>query len=262
MTGTADKSIDCDIVYRAYIILSNFVTERDKQFLKADMHGVSLFEFECEVWAETEFYQHTLHSRKRLLPRGGICLKVKHLAGCGEIYLCEKLYTDGKVVMLYVMKNFAGVALCGFYQVNDEVFFSPLADGKLGDPIGKEFVARNVENFVLEVYAFLTCGIEVKRKRNKAVRIYENEAAFRADHVLSQVCLIKQEVAHREIASECCLTSGKSSVLVEISPYVRKLSIGWKASEEAMANAERYGIELGVGETFVTGFEKSVWVKE
>lgn len=141
------------------------------------------------------------------------------------------------------------------------MFFSGLFETKNIKGIDYNSV---IENFILEVYAFLTCVIEVKTNKSKAVQTFETEAEMKKVFYLNRVYLLRKEQPKRSSGTKQKITANELNNLIKIrkhiKAYIRKLPAGQETSDDAKALASAYGIELEKGYTFVSEFEKTVYI--
>ncbi|EOU1651067.1 hypothetical protein OQL15_000976 [Clostridium perfringens] len=196
------------------------------------------FDGDIRVVNDTEYYKKSLRIRKYMLPQNGLICEVQDIESIKEILFMEK-FLDNGVVMLYRLKMNNGRYTSGFYDINNEFFFSVWRGSLEG-----EICHKMIENFVLEAYLRVTTN----RIDNEEDLGYYNNFNFyyKYDDELSQVS--KKKYRKGEYFKE----------ITKIKPYIRKLPQGAKASDEARELALKYGYLLEDGETFVNEFKKNL----
>lgn len=176
-----------------------------------------------------------LQSRRRLLPKEGVIIeRVEGTEGIGELWMAERLYRDTLYMIFKLKVN--GNSLVGYYNTRSEFFFTILRDAE-------GFMRQHImfQAFILDIYAHLTTdedrGIVLVVHDKKATR----ETGKHSTHIFDKRFLKEAEV--------------------DVDFYIRKLPVGSVASPEAIANANRYGIKLLEGETFVKPFTRKTYNK-
>ena len=195
------------------------------------------FEGNIRAINDTAYYKEALMTRKYMLPQNGLVCEVQEIEAIEEILLMER-FLDNGVVMLYKLKMSNGGYTSGFYDINNKLFFSVWRSS-----INGQRYHKMIENFVLETYTRATTN-SINTNDDLG---YENSFKFyyKFDEEQSSS---KHKYRKGEYIQE----------VATIKPYIRKLPIGAKASDEAKELASRYGYILEDGETFVSEFKKNI----
>lgn len=218
-------------------------------------------------WFDTDMYKGHLSERKFILPSKGVTCVFKNAGNIQEITFKEKCLED-KIIMLYKIKMDNGKYVSGFYDTKLE-FFNDIwkGSGRWQTEFNTVRISNMFENFILEVYAHLTTGMEVTRKKNAGLLTVDdlNNAGFYFDtqpvmqvfklHSKTEKGTGSKVIERRPFSKSEYITIEKN-----IQPIKRKLPEGAKASEEAVKLAQSMGYVLEKGETFVKPFTKSVRV--
>ena len=146
-----------------------------------------------------------------------------------------------------------------FYDISIKQFFSIWKETDEG-----KIYHYQVENFILEVYCHLTSDIGYDRKKNSKLKVVNDinsvEDYYEQQPIAQFVYNNNENVSNK--SKTPFKRSYDKSQYIEISkfinPFIRKLPLGWKASEQAIKIAEKYGYDLKENETFVKPFEKKV----
>lgn len=206
-------------------------------------------------WKKTEFYQELLDKRNYILDRKGVKLFLKNAGMIDEVLFVEDVTKDNKSILLYRASSYKHGSTMGYYIPSDKDFFSPWKFSN-----GPEAHA-NIENFILELYAELTVGLERDRLRFSAlveVEDLNHLERYRETNIYVQYQTFNALSDRDELKGRRNSTSRQKPHERRFS--IRKLKEGQKASEEALERAREYGIELQDGYTFVKGY--SVGIKD
>jgi hypothetical protein len=218
-------------------------------------------------WFGTDKYIEHLRERKYILPSKGVTCVFKNAGNIQEITFREKCLED-KIIMLYKVKMDNNKYISGFYD-NKLEFFNDIwkGSGRWQTEVNTVRISNMFENFILEVYAHLTTGMEVIYKKNAGILIVEdmkNTGFYFDTQPVMQIFKLnsKVEKGSGERVFERRPFSKSEYIAVEktIQPLKRKLPEGAKASTNAMKLAKSLGYTLEEGETFVGKFTKSVRV--
>jgi succinate dehydrogenase flavin-adding protein (antitoxin of CptAB toxin-antitoxin module) len=115
-----------------------------------------------------------------------------------------------------------------------------------------------IENIVLQNYLNLTCDLTTE-EREEFINFVEEDDPSLPVMIYSK----KEKVSESSKESHFRVFDRREyrAELKGVKGYIRKLPLGATASDEAIANAKRLGIELRTNETFVTEFIKKVYKK-
>jgi hypothetical protein len=179
-----------------------------------------------------------LKERKRLLPKQGVYLTNISNSNIEEVYLLEKFALD-KLFLMYRIKM-DGRYFIGYYDIMQNFFYSLYKDCSLPEA---QVVNFKIENFILELYSIMTT--EVESNIDFVSSIENDEVDIKGNKTYN--------VYNR---------NDYDNTIKHVEAYIRKLPLGAVASDESKKLAERYGIKLGINETFVRAFDKSVRTKK
>jgi hypothetical protein len=194
-----------------------------------------------------------------VLPNHGIQVQCTNCAAINNLYF-QEIWTDNRVILLFRAETKIG-DFSGFYDNKLSFFYSPWNNVKNG-----QVFEDKLENFVLEIYALLVTEEEVQSQWKRIPRLFEQgKVPLVATGTLPVISFYtKEPINGQKKQVDRYRIFDKSSfqkTIAKISPYIRKLPEGAKASEAAMELARQYHYVLREGETFVRPFEKGVYRK-
>jgi hypothetical protein len=205
-----------------------------------------------------ELLQKKLMERQIMLPTTGVYIKLFDCGEIAEIYMVEQIVNDD-VILLYKVTNIDGESTIGYHDTRNELFYSMWKDSSA------EVQCHDVlQNIVLQHYVYLTCAMtkdevaqlyKFKESKEINVRTFEPTAYYETKEKIKTT---KGETVHTRHFDKKQYISD----LADVEPFLRNLPFGQQASEEARQMAERLGITLPNGKTFVKGFQKKVYKKE
>ena len=178
--------------------------------------------------------KEALQNRRRLLPKEGVYIEqIGGAVGVEKLWMSEVLYCD-RLYMVYNLKV-NGNSLVGYYNTSNDFFYSVFHDAQ------SEQKVNNVmfKSLLLEVYANLTSDIDTGMELFVSDNDKHSTHGKRGTHRLDK--------------------SKLKEVSVDVDFYIRKLPVDATASPDAIALAKKYGIKLGVGETFVRPFTRKAY---
>jgi ribosomal protein L17 len=227
-----------------------FINERTKNIMPKDWFPHAEADHLRDlprIWKPTDFYKEQLRRRKYLIDKKGVRVLLKNAGVFREVVLMEDMTKDNKVVMLYRLTTDKGSTV-GFYHLADEIFFSGY---KYSD--GRHF-HDHIENFVLELYTEIVCGLEKDKKRLYAIKEVEDIEYIENEkdtHVYVQYVTYD----HESDGTKRMRRGGTKQRPHERRFALRKLPDNMTASEEAKQRALELGIELQDGYTFVRAYK-------
>lgn len=203
----------------------------------------------------TSLYKKWLLEKQYFLPTNGLRAKYNDSADIKEIYY-QEIWVDNRIVLLYKVTTERG-EFSGFYDTELAFFFSPWEDSRNG----VEFHLF-IENFVLETYCLLTIDSDrLFTDSEWQFRIHQTNT--RPVLALANVPMVVFYLPSKGTAEKGATLqfrifdrSSLQPIMTSVSPYIRRLPQGAKASKEAIDRAKRYHYVLRDGETFVRPFEK------
>lgn len=237
-------------------------------------------------WKSTELYKEGLQRRRYLLPSNGVILKYRNAKSIRELKMKELIKND-TVYMIYQVETDCG-QLCGFYNTQKQIFYSPLT--KSSNPENE----AKFENFILENYYRMTVkDIDFSKKKLSCMLIVnEYKDAEKIGYTQNQPIAVCSYLGGKQrdfqngtgnpetdknlfidgvSLEKRELQSGDGKTVYHrynredyyqeqrsINGYIRKLPKGSSASEQAVDYAKQLGIELEQDETYVKPFIKNV----
>lgn len=244
------------IINNMILIMSGFINNSNLDLIP-DFFFLPLSGFkDIRIWKETKFYKNNINNRKYILPKEGILAEYLN-AGNIKSILFKELYKDNQIYMAYKLTDINNKSIYGIYDVKLMRFYSIYSGGT-----GEKRFGTIIENFVLETYSHLICDMEIKNKRISALKIVES---LNADFYPNQPIVKFSSIIIKENRKTKCIAFNKEKYrkeIISISPFIRKLPIGNKASKDAINNALKFGYQLQDGETFVRGFKKSLYISK
>ena len=250
---------DQQLISNMFFHMTCLIDENCEDILPLPYYLPSLgFRKKLRVWQDTAYYEELLEKRRYMLPAEGILVKLKNSGNFREILIKER-FLNNRIFMLYRLKMDNDKFISGFYDISIKQFFSIWKETDEG-----KIYHYQVENFILEVYCHLTSDIGYDRKKNSKLKVVNDinsvEDYYEQQPIAQFVYNNNENVSNK--SKTPFKRSYDKSQYIEISkfinPFIRKLPLGWKASEQAIKIAEKYGYDLKENETFVKPFEKKV----
>lgn len=218
------------------------------------------------VWYDNEYYKERLMQRNYTLPSETVYADFDFAGGMKRVLLRET-FKDDAVVLIWkfeaVDTTVGNIDSTGYYIPSEKFFYSNYMLGQGGAHL--EGCASAFENLILELYFLLTVRMteeeENHKKRTKMIVCESGVDRKRVDRWNNQPVVtfsIKGKTEDKKSKS-VNRTYNKGSYEyddISIACQIRRLPFGWKASDEALENARRYGYELEDGYTFVLPFER------
>lgn len=262
-----------------------YMNENTKEFIpQCDEIGAVDFEFP-RVWYETEYYKERLKRRNFALPPETVKATLRYANGVKEIWYREVI-KDGKIVVLYrlvaerkndvLRKYFEETEakftdVVGYYIPSEKFFYGYYGTtSKRDDNDSVHKLADALENCVLENYFLLTVRRTEEEKTHKKYSFpliaeeYENvdKVPRWNNQPIVSFSIISND-KKEDLGNKSKRQGNKKYKQgiyeyddVNIACFMRRLPSGYKVSEEAKMNAEKYGYELEEGYTFVVPFER------
>ena len=213
------------------MMLVPFINEKNIDFIKEPFMPPKLEYIQIEDnFKNLNKYCDLLHERRRLIPKKGITIK-GYNGNIENIHLRE-VFLNNTVYMIYRVKSLYGY-IYGYYNTKTDFFYSMYLDSKQIEASRKHLLLRK---YILELYSILTTDIK------SDITLVE----IKKDSIKNKT---KSCVVNRHKLTNC---------VTDVDFYIRKLPMDSYASDTAIELAEKYGIKLGIGETFVRPFKKNV----
>lgn len=239
--------------------IANFINEDTFRFIPSKFYMVAGGFSMPKSVNNSDTYKELLTEKAYFLPHNGVNAILKNSNEISEI-LFQEIFSENRIILLYKVLATNKKEFCGFYDNKLQYFYSPFKDTshekKFHNPL---------ENFILETYCHLTTDIDKSDldliKRIEIVDSFENVSN---DHPAvkflyeenNEIISGKKEKSFRIFEK-----SKYRDNMIKISPYIRKLPMGYKASDEAKTLANEYGYVIRSGETFVKPFDKKIYKK-
>lgn len=248
------------VVTNSVMIMANFINEDTAHLIPKKFNNILKGINIPDIITSTETFREVLKSKRYLLPRTGVKALYKGCRDIKEVYY-QEVFAENRVVLLFKVTDVADKEFYGFYDNKLSLFYSPFND------ISPNHFSEQIENFILENYAYLTTDIE-DLSISKRFLITSN-----IDNVLMTTSYVQYLMDSYKYTNE---NGNKKNLKKEyknfskqeyknyiksIMPFKRKLPTGAKASEEAIELARQYGYIVNEGETFVRPFKKNIYVK-
>lgn len=189
-----------------------------------------------------------LKNRETLLPSRGIECVLNSNNFVNTITLHE-IIKNNSLVLLYNVTFTDNTSTYGFFNPSEGLFYSMWKDSS-----AENTAHIPICNLVLGTYFNLSCS-------NKTVENIKTEEVVNYVETLIDEYFIDDKCEnHRDNKDRRVFSKSEyKSKYMKISPFIRKLPIGAKASESAIEEARKYGITLREGTTFVREFNKVVY---
>ncbi|MDF2879691.1 MAG: hypothetical protein K0R54_248 [Clostridiaceae bacterium] len=263
------KSIEDYMIYNSndqlitnmFYVLSNFISEDTENIVPQNYYRITEMFYAPNIITSTNQYKELLHEKRYHLPSSGVLAEFKNSNQFSKIFF-QEIFTEDRFMLLYKVTATNEKEFSGLYDNKLEFFYCPWTDTNEGKNI-----VGNIENFILEVYCCLTTDIEYKYndslvKRLHVIRSKTDEINSDLPSVVFSYQQNKNNTNEKEKNEIRFFDKTKySEETIRIHPYIRKLPVGAKASDEAIALAQEYHYLLGKNETFVRPFEKKVYKK-
>lgn len=243
-----ESEMDMALLFNKYALVSNsihinsFLIDENTVDMMSSINSIDLSQpIHMPVSDKNIDIDSYLHKRNRFLKNGEI--EIDLLAGEIRKIELKEVFFQNNLYLLYKITNVENKSFTGFYDIEGDFFVSPYT----GMP---NFIdlQNQMRNLILESYIICTCDIDRNDTRFYDLHMHINENPNKDINAIKRY--YKRYNRDNLIAKS-----------TEINSYIRKLPVGSTASQEAIENAQRYGIMLKPGETFVKAFEKTIYKK-
>ena len=187
--------------------------------------------------------------RDNLLPSKGVVCSFKDNNFVKSASLCE-LEDDNKIILVYNVKYINDEETYGFYNPNEEFFYSmwkdSSADMLFNVPLGvlvvglyfylTSYCLEGEDEMLKDIYTYLENMIDYCTMEYDNLNKNNNNSTNKRVH-------ISRKEYH--------------SIYKKVAPYIRNLPAGRKASSQAIEEARKRGIRLTEGKTFVREFNRT-----
>lgn len=211
-----------------------------------------------------------LKKRKRLLPTNGVIIQFDGLHFINSIRMREVMYDDAIHMLFKADLNSVG-EVSGYYNTRTGNFssvFDLMIACKSGDIVD---ISGQLENFILWMYcAAVRDDSDINLQSFSDSMGVSHEARvsiFTIGGSLRDTYSAADSIATDGIAEGNCTKRASrkgnpdryEAVTRTLNGMIRRLPIGWKASERARQLAYYYGLELKDNETYVQPFIRTVY---
>lgn len=251
-------------VSNMYSYMCNFINNNTYDILPVPYADIPpYFNTTIRTYLNSNEYKDMLLKRVYMLPKDGVLVKTSNVNNIQSI-LFKEIVVNNIPYMIYKIELTKNKYISGYYNINNQLFTSPWSLDPWDLVTSKS--NSSIENFVLEVYSYLTTDIDITNPYGlKVVRDIDNYINFEEGIPYIEV-FIKDKKINDIKPNKSYVKHLDKTKFVQIEKtidyYIRKLPIGESASEDAKEQARKYGYELKPNETFVRTFTKKVNIKK
>ena len=201
----------------------------------------------------TDFYKKGLKEKRYFLPPRGVKAFFRNAGDIKEVFFREKFVLN-RIILLFKTKMLDDRCVAGFFDNKYDHFFTPWHSTS-----GYDKMHKPLENFILQNYFNLTTN----EKAESGLEIVDDINSHNKDNSVVQYISRDEEKAETGKGQARVFNKEDYEVsLRDINPFIRRLPVGARASEEAKKRAKELGYILGEGETFVSPHKKTVYKKD
>jgi len=259
-----------DLYTNQHSILAQYINEYTYDILPDPQNAFTSFALPFYAISVLDCQVDTLVSklkkRARTLPTNGVDFvfdfdNLEAAPLVEKIRMKEILYAD-RVIMLYRMWTCSG-EMSGYYDTKDGYLYSLFID------VNDRNLCENMKTFLLYFYSAMVIrdGMEMLKEISDKVVIRDTkDVPYRYSVKLygdngKLINVYEKDGAKRLGAKQTKLRVGDPAYIGEvrtIQGFVRKVGVGKKPSQEAVARAVALGYDLAPDETYVQGFFRTV----
>lgn len=155
----------------------------------------------------------------------------------------KEIFVNDELFLLFKSTLLDDSEISGFYDIVNDLFYSIFTDSVNQEAI---VYATSIEVLIKEIYLIQTADLDIDKTHYK-----EFNMKF-IHHIENNE---KSSVGRKNYVR----AGSYVEEIVNLSAYTRRLPDGAKASDSAIAEARKYGINLGDNETFVKPFQKNIY---
>ena len=155
----------------------------------------------------------------------------------------KETFVNDELFLLFKLTLFDGNELSGFYDIVNDLFYSVFTDS-----VNKEALdfTQSIETLIKEIYLIQTADLDINKT-------HYNEFNMKFIHHI-------ENTEKTSISNKKYVRNGDYvEEIISLSAYTRRLPEGAKASDTAIEEAKKYGINLNSNETFVKPFQKNIY---
>lgn len=240
------------------LVMSTLIDEHTKMFKLTDYFPVTEGIHLPRPKTDTSYFYEALNKKRYAVPPTGVLGVISNCREIQQVFFMERFIYD-RVILLYRVETPKGDFI-GFFDTELELFYSPWKD-----TAETQSIHKRVENFVLELYSLFATDETPENARivekGKDV-IMLSQPPIIVDWQIEEP--IKSTDSSNKKKEKRFRTFSKKSYqpdTVHILPYIRRLPMGYQASQEAIELAQKYKYVLKENETFVKPFERTTYRK-
>lgn len=219
-------------------LISCFIDENNQDIL-ADEYAMLVRGLELPL---VYYKNHDIHdlvmNRRRLLKQNKLLATVD-FGVVKQVEIVEKFINDELYLIIkYTLKD--NTSFNAFYDILNDFFWLPFSENKTMPVIN---MCRALEILIKELYLIKTADLPIENTHLDEFnyKFIEKEYTFNSTD--------KKYNRSKEYINE----------VKHIEAFTRRLPNGAKASEQAIEEAKKFGINLNSDETFVKPFQKNVY---
>lgn len=227
------------LITNTLALISCFIDENNQDIL-AEEYSTLVRGLELPIiYYKTDEIQNLRMNRRRLLKQNRLIAEVD-FGVIKKVELVEKFTNDELYLIIkFTLKD--NTSFNGFYDVLNDLLWTPFAENNSMVVIN---MSRSLEILVKELYLIKTADLAIENTHLKEFNYQFIEKEYNLNSSTD-----KKYNRNKEYVNE----------IKQIDAYTRKLPNGAKASDEAIEEAKKFGINLNSNETFVKPFQKNVY---
>lgn len=180
-------------------------------------------------------------NRRRLLKNNRITVELQY-GEIKKIDMREKFVNDELFLILkFTLTN--NTEFNGFYDIMNGLFYTPLSESSNSQIVP---ISKSLEMLVKELYLIQTADLDI-------IQTHYNEFEIKFIHHINDSDNEGNKTRNYNKNGEYI------EEIINLSAYTRRLPEGAKASDSAIEEAKKFGINLDENETFVKPFQKNIY---
>lgn len=205
-----------------------------------------------------------LHRRRRTLPANGAVTELSILSSIFSKYNILKIrlketFVEKEMICVFNVETRLG-DLCGYYNTATEWFYSPLNGSS------DQQMHEDLRKLILWVYASYVCDmpniLPTEKSFSDSFEFPDGQKINSAKFLtIGGKAINRLQKSDNDNAEVAIFDRSKYNASERnINGFIRRLPLGQKASDRAVALAESYGFALAEDETFVQPFVRRQWI--
>lgn len=242
------SEFDIDVLFMNYRIITNMII--NTSFL-IDEYNVDMIPkkfpymvdgFDIPISNNEPTHLEELMKNRRRLLKGNRVITELNFGEIKEIEIREKFVNDELFLLIkFTFKD--GTGINGFYDIMNNIFYSPCTNSTNRQA---KLYENKLKEIVYEIYLIQTADLDIEKTHYKD---YNMKFIYKGDDLINENKTRRKYIKNGEYVEE----------IINLSAYTRKLPMGAKASDNAIQEAKKYGINLNNDETFVKPFQKNIY---